>query len=215
MRIPSTLLLLTLALPAAALAQVSLCPGAPLTATWIDTVKTAVLTHLARASNGSVYRTHPIDPAEPDPTPNRITLYADHTYDLANFPPGTLVARSILTNRYRLDVFQRRYRDDPDADHANGQVHTLPLGIKQSEGHTLYGHTTDFLSSKGTHRVTEYWESADLAAQYSEQAAMPETNSQRAAILTDIQRTEPDPALFQIPPGYTLRDTKASTSSQP
>jgi hypothetical protein len=44
---------------------------------------------------------------------------------------------------------------------------------------------------------------------------MPETNSQRAAILTDIQRTEPDPALFQIPPGYTLRDTKASTSSQP
>ncbi len=58
--------------------------------------------------------------------------------------------------------------------------------------------------------VTEEWNSTELRLMVLSKMSDPETGETRFRQLTNITRTEPDPALFQLPPGYTVVDEAGS-----
>jgi hypothetical protein len=54
--------------------------------------------------------------------------------------------------------------------------------------------------------VEEHWYSPELKMDIMTSRDDPRQTTMSIFRLTDIQRTEPDPALFQLPPDYTVRD---------
>jgi hypothetical protein len=57
--------------------------------------------------------------------------------------------------------------------------------------------------------VFETWTATDLKAVLRSKTDDPE-NGQRTMKLVNIQRDEPDPALFRIPEGYTVNDKRTN-----
>lgn len=53
-------------------------------------------------------------------------------------------------------------------------------------------------------RISEIWVSDDLAATLVEIDAYPRLKTEDTSTLTNIQREEPDPSLFEIPAGFWI-----------
>lgn len=133
-----------------------------------------------------------------------ITLYPDHTYEVAFTAPGDLQS---------FEWCQTKLRDYLTTDSwPNNSWHLVPLGTKEQDGMRLYGQQTLMLAgSKRFER--EQWFSLDLCArilhiQYPEDPADAKEATTYTATLTDIKRGEPDPKLFEIPDGYEQRPSK-------
>ena len=54
--------------------------------------------------------------------------------------------------------------------------------------------------------VEEHWYSPELKMDIMTSRDDPRQTTMSIYRLTEIQRVEPDPALFQLPPDYTVRD---------
>jgi hypothetical protein len=163
---------------------------------------------MARASDGSTYTSFS-DPNYPTPD-HVVSIEID---DLKNnrhigLHPGSNGRPFIQPRHYRtfsvqknaemMQQLQASFVERPDRAEADGQVHITSLGAKQQDGMTLFGHKSEFTSNKGDKRIQEIWWS-DLGIAVTTQTIWPAENREYTVMVTDIQRTEPDPALFQIP----------------
>jgi hypothetical protein len=89
------------------------------------------------------------------------------------------------------------------------------LGTQEMQGLVVEGfrETTTFpagstLNDKPIVVVLEYWRSRDLNMDVLEKTDDPRID-QETISLSNVTRGEPDPSLFQPPPGYTIVDEKA------
>jgi hypothetical protein len=73
------------------------------------------------------------------------------------------------------------------------------LGSKQENGMTLFGERAEFTLENGEKRTTEKWES-DLGFDMSRITDW--HGRTRVWTVTDVERVEPDPTLFEIPKEY-------------
>jgi hypothetical protein len=64
-------------------------------------------------------------------------------------------------------------------------------------------------------RIDERWLSDDLAATVLEVHTIPKLGSETRTVLTHLNRTEPDPSLFEVPPGYTARAAMPTPAPRP
>ena len=97
--------------------------------------------------------------------------------------------------------------------------HSIPrdtqfLGTQMIEGLVAEGRRTTLTIPAGLQgndhpftTVTETWTSTDLGIQLVGKHSDP--RGEVVIRLTNIMRAEPDPALFQVPPGYTLVDPQS------
>jgi hypothetical protein len=92
------------------------------------------------------------------------------------------------------------------------KVHHEELGTASIDGYTVTGtkftRTTE-AGAIGNDQplviVSESWRSNELKEVLLSKTNDPQTG-ETIRKLTNIQRLEPDPVLFQVPPGYTTRD---------
>jgi hypothetical protein len=97
-------------------------------------------------------------------------------------------------------------------DNVHQTVKTEDLGTNVVEGLLAQGHRTTITKDPGFESgdelaefVTEKWDSMDLQLEVLYKSdAIHSTDSIRK--LTKVNRTEPDAALFRVPPGYTIVD---------
>jgi hypothetical protein len=95
-------------------------------------------------------------------------------------------------------------------DHAVPDVKTESLGTKTIEGISVTGTRTTTTIPAGTIGndkelviTRETWYSADLKLVIQSSQTDPRFGESSYA-LTNIQRSEPDPSLFQVPAGYSI-----------
>ena len=87
-----------------------------------------------------------------------------------------------------------------------GKINSEPLGTMTLEGFTLKG--TRYIRSKQPLDQTESWVSDDLGGMVLlMKTEGPQPGSVITVKLTNIRRGEPDPQVFQVPPGYSIKDT--------
>jgi hypothetical protein len=93
-----------------------------------------------------------------------------------------------------------------------GSMHSESLGTKILGGVQAVGTRDTRVIPAGEigndrpmQTVWETWFSPDLDVLVLRRVSDP-VNGNTVTELTDIQRSEPDPALFQVPPGYTIKD---------
>jgi len=191
---------------------------APFTANWSQTTTHNATTStqsgvIARASNGSTYMTfsdsHFPGPGgiyriEIDDLPNNrhITLHpgrSSNSYYLG--PLGNARTFTLQSNARMLQQLQDSYLQRPDRTKPDGQAHETALGVKQQEGLTLFGHRSEFTSTKGETRTDEMWDS-DLGVVVTLKDVVPAEAKESVFSVTDIRRVEPDQKLFEIPEGY-------------
>ena len=208
----TALILLSLSLGSQLAAQIVHIANAPFTATGKDTEDgglTYLTIQLARASNGSTYRAstakdgHTAQIHIEDVPNNRIIELSaqppNYTYRFIEAPKRGLFADSIDSYRERLQRFQNSYIQNPDRDKLDGHVHRVILGTKQENGMTLFGERAEFTLENGEKRTTEKWES-DLGFDMSRITDW--HGRTRVWTVTDVERVEPDPTLFEIPKEY-------------
>jgi hypothetical protein len=210
---------LAFALPALAQTYPAHLTNAPFTARWSATTREngesgTTSGFMARTSDGSTYMSF-ASPGYPAPggtfrieiddlkKHRHITLYPGPTNHYAATELTNGQDRIFSVQRYAqmLQQLQDSYLQRPDRPKPDGQSHVAPLGAKQQDGVTLYGHKSEFTSNKGEKRTQELWDS-DLGIVVSTKAVWPSEDKETEMTVTDIRRVEPDPILFQIPQGY-------------
>jgi hypothetical protein len=193
--------------------------GAPFTAdvtnTYSKAGKTRVTTtHVARASNGSVYcagydSEGKLTGVEFDDVPGnrRTVLFVprfptdhNHTYSLLT-PEDGFSTPSIEDVRQKLRRNQQRYAKDPDRENDLYHSHSIPLGEKSVDGMILFGLRVETTDEDGEKHAYETWES-DLGLTMSYSILRPGELEETHSVLTNLRREEPDPSLFQIPKEY-------------
>jgi hypothetical protein len=108
----------------------------------------------------------------------------------------------------------------PKPKHVSGGVHpdfsVEKLGSQMMEGVMVKGDRTTLTWPVGTQgndgpivTTHEFWFSEELKTNVLEKTSDPRSGEDTFK-LTKIERTEPDPTLFQIPPDYTIVDEKGS-----
>lgn len=92
------------------------------------------------------------------------------------------------------------------------KVHHEELGTTSIEGYTAIGTKLTRITEAGAIgndqplvMVSESWRSDELKEVLLSKTNDPQTG-ETVRRLTNIQRLEPDPVLFQVPPGYTMHD---------
>jgi hypothetical protein len=92
------------------------------------------------------------------------------------------------------------------------KVHQEDLGTTSIEGYTVIGTKFTRTTEAGAIgndqplvTVAESWRSDELKQVLLSKTNDPQTG-ETVRKLTNIQRLEPDPLLFQVPPGYTTHD---------
>ena len=100
-------------------------------------------------------------------------------------------------------------------------VATVDMGTQTISGVTAQGKSTTRTIAAGTvgnaqpiTSITETWTSPDLQVVVSSKRSDPRFGNSTYA-LTNIQRTAPDPSLFQVPAGYTVKDAPAGRFGGP
>jgi hypothetical protein len=206
-------ILLSLSLGAQLAAQIMHIANAPFTATvkyTTDGGLTYSTEQLARASNGSTYIAskakdgHPVWIHIEDVPNNRIIELSaqppSYTYRFVEAPKGGFWIDSIDSYRERLQRFQDSWVQNPDRDEPpGGRVHRIIFGTKQENGMTLFGETAEFTLENGEKRTEEKWES-DLGLTVSRITDW--HGETRVRTVTDVERVEPNPILFEIPKEY-------------
>ncbi len=94
------------------------------------------------------------------------------------------------------------------------EISVEDLGYKEVEGIQAHGIK---VTHQGTEKdgewngkpvsIYETWASEDLAATILEIRITPKDGSESRSTLTNISRKEPEPSLFEIPPGYKMNPT--------
>lgn len=107
-----------------------------------------------------------------------------------------------------------------EADPTRPQIATEKLGTQVMEGIVVEGTrmtTTYPVDSQGNDRpivvTTEMWRSPDLKITVLSKSTDPRSGESTTRV-TNINRAEPDPSLFQPPPGYTVVEETGSFSIQ-
>jgi hypothetical protein len=187
--------------------------GTPFTATVISYEEGQVrpgTKKIARASDGSIYegdcdRDGRLLRADIDDVPNdrHIMLFpqaSSHTYTLRTPSHGKSRLWSVDQVRESWCRFQRLDNEQPDHGTPDRQEHHTPLGEKLSDGMILFGFRSEVTYSDGTKKIDERWES-DLGITMSNTYVL-RVGTERAYVVTNLKREEPDPSLFQIPKEY-------------
>jgi hypothetical protein len=110
-----------------------------------------------------------------------------------------------------------RFASPPGGGPQNEFAKEEDLGIREMEGVSAHGvrqTQTIPAESSGTGAdiviTDEYWYSADLRINLMIKHSDPRTGSVTMTV-TQIARTEPDPAMFEIPEGYKLPGARRGT----
>jgi hypothetical protein len=166
---------------------------APFTATQVFASKDSQnINKVARASNGSIYMESFDSQGSPEwvtiedvPHQRLIRLQVKHkVFVITTRSPANTETYSV-----------KQWMEIMNGPHSQSSGQS-DLGTRAESGMTLYGNRLVFQGD-----VTERWESAELGATYKYTT----TDDQGVKVdftLSNIQQMEPDPALFEIPPGY-------------
>jgi len=186
---------------------------------WTRTLEdgSVIITHLqanlARDAQGRMYRErHSFVPLTADPASpvNEIHLYdpVTRSQTLCNVHTKACV----ITNYFPETSFYLR----PEGPFANNtrSLARESLGSDKLEGQTVIG-TRETLTVNqgvvGNNRplvsTREFWFSAELQTNVMVTRLAPTTGKQ-VVWLSDISLSEPDPELFRVPAGYTVRDAR-------
>jgi len=181
-----------------------------------STVTTHLFANMARDSQGRVYRERrDFVPANSDKQPvlKEIMLFDPEQKTRTTCVMAT---RQCTITNYRPAV---SYRELPVGSFANG---TRTLARE-----TLGSNVVDDLNVIGTRETTtisaevlgndhplvstrEFWYSPDLQTNVAVTRKDPREGTQ-AIHLGDLSRSEPDPALFEVPAGFTVHDLRRKT----
>jgi hypothetical protein len=174
-------------------------------------------TNVARDSQGRIYREHrsadPNNATEQSELTNIFILDpVAHTQTSCN-----VAARHCTVRRYHGRSF---LKPPPDGSLDPG-VHFVTrtnLGNDIIEGLSVVG-TRETVSDRGGWpeekwqvSTREFWYSPDLGINLSATSKLP-TEGTRAIRVIDLSRSEPDPALFQIPANFTVEDRQRPATS--
>jgi hypothetical protein len=124
----------------------------------------------------------------------------------------THVANIALRNTASPDQIQAAAQAALEAEQAR-KITSESLGTKMMEGLLVEGTRTTELRPYGNSAtgpiikiVEEHWYSQELKTDIMVIYDDPRQVTQITSKFTEIQLTEPDPALFQVPPDYTVHD---------
>lgn len=175
---------------------------------------TKTIREIARDSQGRIYNEgRELLPASSSDTPRirRIHLYDPQTRMSAFLDPTQKTYWTMIVNRPPATV--------PPAMAASPSGNALPasefakkqdLGTREMEGLTVHGTRetqTIPAASSGTGKevivTDEYWYSEDLRINLQIKHDDPRMGSVTMRV-TQVTRREPDPGLFEIPPGYSV-----------
>jgi hypothetical protein len=205
--------------------------GCPFSAT-IESESTQTLadgTHIESKFKALVYRDSagriryemypPTDPAKDFPeAPNMI-----HIFDPVAGFWYILTPEPAVASRHRLDDPATSLEQDKKSQHSSppvsASVHTPnpepaveQLGSQLMEGLSVTGRkitTTILAGAEGNDRVltlmTEIWESSVMGVTLLKKSSDPRSGD-LVRRMTNLRETEPDAALFQVPPDYMIRE---------
>ena len=210
-------------------------PGYPFTAD-LHTVSTKngqttfeSVTHIARASNGSIYQSQVFSEKESfngrlksvmidDASSNcRITIHpfqSDMTLNQAGVMVGgasgltfvlaiSSAARSKNWTPSDVREMERRsqklFTDHPIS--SDGDFHRTSLGERNANGMLLFGFRNEATADSGKDSVSEWWDS-DLGFRSSSTYIKPSQGTTHSVNVTDLRLVEPDPSLFTIKDEY-------------
>ena len=170
--------------------------------------------HIARNSSGVIYNElRKLEPPDfqGEPRLNRSHIYDPQTRLSTFLTPETHIARQIVLREPPLAPAN----STPDSTVApsNAQnLRTQDLGTETVAGLMLHGtrkmRTVPAALSGTGHEVTitdDYWYSEDLKVYLVLKHDDPRTGEQFVGIIK-VDRQEPDPSIFQIPPTYKIVD---------
>jgi len=107
------------------------------------------------------------------------------------------------------------------------RIHGVDLGVQTIQGVEAHGARAQFIKGVTTivngsktsdppnDNVRDTWCSDDLSAIVLTVAEDPKTGEKYTQAMQNIVRTEPDPLLFQVPPGYTVTESVAEPREHP
>lgn len=210
-------------------------PGYPFTAD-LHTVSTKngqttfeSVTHIARASNGSIYQSQVFSEKESfkgrlksvmidDASSNcRITIHpfqSDMTLNQAGVMVGgasgltfvlaiSSAARSKNWTPSDVREMERRsqklFTDHPIS--SDGDFHRTSLGERNANGMLLFGFRNEATADSRKDSVSEWWDS-DLGFRPSSTYIKPSQGTTHSVNVTDLRLVEPDPSLFTIKDEY-------------
>jgi hypothetical protein len=177
------------------------------------TLNQKTLSAIARDGHGRIFNERrPLVPASETATPPilSIHIYDPQTRTSTFIDPQQRIARQSTLNRPPSAV-------PPDvgaiplvgSSPANPYVKEEDLGTKKMEGVDVHGLRetqtipADANGGKELKVVDEYWYSEDLRLNMLAIHKDPRTGEQTIAV-TQVDRSEPDAAIFEIPPGYKV-----------
>lgn len=187
-----------------------------------------------RDSQGRTRRDMYVPPGSPGPEENvllniMITDVVDcvhyslnpQTHIASRLPPPPNTTRQVTQSAEKATATASEVRPAPAPEDMRPKSTHESLGTQTIEGVLANGsrNTTTFpAGSVGNDRpivtVNEMWTAADLRGIVVLRMINDPRSGQQTTRMTNIDRTEPDPALFHIPPDYTITTTVA-TKEQP
>jgi hypothetical protein len=191
-------------------------PDAPFTATTMmdnihtladgTRVTTKTMTTIARDSAGRTHNENRYSLSPADNGEGRIrdiTIFDPNTRSKTTVVPATRSATVLVQPAPKLHPAVRAARQEPQREdlgsseiagisvHGFRQTHTIPEG---REGNDRPITITD-----------EYWYSDELHMNITVKHTDPRHGTQFVT-LTQLKRQEPDPKMFEVPPGYTMQE---------
>jgi hypothetical protein len=187
-----------------------------------NAIHSTTTANVYRDSQGRTRREQEIGAIGPWATPGTPRKIISITDPVSGFihtlNPDTQVAREM---RFRAHTGAWQGAQTARQEPENPNVKTESLGTQVIGGVTAQGTRTTRTTPAGQVGnqapiviVTERWYSPELQTDVMRKQINPqfgETTFQ----LTNIVRAEPDPALFQVPPNYTIQSGRPSTNNVP
>lgn len=140
-------------------------------------------------------------------------------FSLLAHPEDTTIRfekRAEVTRHFTSPGLMHGSRSTRLRDYAARAAKSVDLGYRNFDGISAYGFRLWLRREEASSnsKFTEEWFSDDLAADMLVIRDNEERGSRERATLTHITRDEPDPELFEVPPGYRVVDKDEKRSAQ-